>query len=197
MAEKRQATGLVISHKQGVPVYETNPSIPTPEDIKRKKPIRLGDDQKGFVINGAGEVIGTGSAAFYEFEEVDDIRFVKMYLAGVKQATGLTKAGLAVFELVYHLVQENPNDDRVNLSFLMAAKKIEGLSERTYYRGLRELLEREFLFRSPYDGTFFINVRFMFNGDRLAFVKGYKRKPSKPTLPSPQQDLFAMDKQGE
>jgi hypothetical protein len=39
------------------------------------------------------------------------------------------------------------------------------------------LLEKEFLFRSPYDGTVFVNIRFMFNGDRLAFVKGYKRKP--------------------
>jgi hypothetical protein len=43
---------------------------------------------------------------------------------------------------------------------------------------LRELLEKEFLFRSPYDGTFFVNIRFMFNGDRLAFVKGYKLRNS-------------------
>ncbi len=44
-------------------------------------------------------------------------------------------------------------------------------------------MEKEFLFRSPYDGTFFVNIRFMFNGDRLAFVKGYKLKKDQPTLP--------------
>jgi hypothetical protein len=53
----------------------------------------------------------------------------------------------------------------------------------TYRRGLRELLEKEFLFRSPNPGLFFVNIRFMFNGDRLAFVNGYKLKKDHPTLP--------------
>jgi hypothetical protein len=26
------------------------------------------------------------------------------------------------------------------------------------------------------EGVFFVNIRYMFNGDRLAFVKGYQRK---------------------
>jgi hypothetical protein len=34
-------------------------------------------------------------------------------------------------------------------------------------------LKKEFLYRSPWDGTFFVNIRYMFNGDRLAFVKAY------------------------
>jgi hypothetical protein len=53
----------------------------------------------------------------------------------------------------------------------------------TYRRGLRELLEKEFVFRSPNPGLFFVNIRFMFNGDRLAFVKGYKLKKDQPMLP--------------
>jgi ornithine carbamoyltransferase len=36
----------------------------------------------------------------------------------------------------------------------------------------------EFLYRSPSDGVFFVNIRFMFNGDRLAFVKSYHLKGS-------------------
>ena len=32
-------------------------------------------------------------------------------------------------------------------------------------------------------GLFFVNIRFMFNGDRLAFVKGYRLKKEQPTLP--------------
>ncbi|MGN6727614.1 MAG: hypothetical protein ACTHLZ_16975, partial [Tepidisphaeraceae bacterium] len=31
-------------------------------------------------------------------------------------------------------------------------------------------------YRSPSDGVFFVNIRFMFNGDRLAFVKSYHLK---------------------
>ena len=129
----------------------------------------------------------------YEWEEVDKERFVKLYLAGLKQAAGLSKAGLAVFELVYRQLQSRPGQDTITLSILTS-----GMKKTAYYTGLRELLEKEFLFRSPYDGTFFVNIRFMFNGDRLAFVKGYRLQkddqqpelpldaPSPPALPAPE-----------
>jgi hypothetical protein len=179
MTEERQHQSLVISTKKGVPVYAKNPSVPNPDDIRRRKPVRFGDDKRGFIVDGGnGDVVGVGGMNFYEFEEVDNAKFVKMFLAGIKQAAGLSKAGLSVFELVYTFIQENPNTDRVELSFYGASQQIKGLLERTYQRGLRELLDREFLFRSPVDGVFFVNIRYMFNGDRLAFVKGYRRKGS-------------------
>lgn len=176
MTDNSQKNALIINHKKGVPVYEKNPSIPDPDGIKKRRPVRLGNEKKGFVIDGAGEVLGVGAGAFYEFEEVDDTRFVKFFLDGVKQAAGLSKSGLALFELVYRQVQDHPNTDKVEISFYSAGKKIAELTERTYQRGLRDLLDREFLYRSPSDGVFFVNIRYMFNGDRLAFVKGYKRK---------------------
>ncbi|WP_446812295.1 hypothetical protein ACH50O_23555 (plasmid) [Methylomonas sp. 2BW1-5-20] len=177
MTENNQKDALIISHKKGVPVYATNPSVPDPDSIKKRRAVKFGDDKRGFVVdNGSGEVLSVGGMGFYEFEEVDNARFVKLFLAGLKQAAGLSKAGLAVFELIYSHIQNNPNSDKVELSFYTASNRIEGLNERTYQRGLRELLEKEFLFRSPSDGVFFINIRYMFNGDRLAFVKGYRRK---------------------
>jgi hypothetical protein len=79
-----------------------------------------------------------------------------------------------VFELVYNQLRENPGKDTVLLDSLSS-----GLEERTYQRGLRELFEKEFLFRSTNPGLFFVNIRFMFNGDRLAFVKGYRLKDTR------------------
>lgn len=189
MTENSQKKDLVISYKKGVPVYETNPSVPDPDSIKKRKPVRFGDDKRGFVVDGgSGEILSVGGVGFYEFEEVDNTRFVKLFLDGVKQAAGLSKAGLAMFELVYRQMQGNPGSDRVSISYYMAGKEISGLTERTYQRGLRELLDREFLYRSPYDGVFFVNIRYMFNGDRLAFVKGYKRKNGGSKL----KDVAAM-----
>jgi hypothetical protein len=191
MTENSQKDALIISHKKGVPVYATNPSIPDPDSIKKRKAVKFGDDKKGFVVDsGNGEVLSVGGMGFYQFEEVDETRFVKLFLDGMKQAAGLSKAGLSIFELIYRQVQDNPNNDKVELSFYAAANKIDGLNERTYQRGLRELLEREFLFRSPTEGVFFVNIRYMFNGDRLAFVTGYKRKSAK-AKPTNQLDLFA------
>lgn len=164
----------VLAEKRGVPIYTTNPSIPSPDEIKKPKRARLGNEYKGLVVDsGSGEILGHGGAMVYEWEEVDKERFVKLYLAGLKQAAGLSKAGLAVFELVYNQLQQRPGQDTITLSLLTSNMK-----KSAYYAGLRELLEKEFLFRSPYDGTFFVNIRFMFNGDRLAFVKGYRLKDS-------------------
>jgi hypothetical protein len=164
-----------IDERRGIPIYKTNPSIPQPGEITRSKRNQIGPEHKGFVINASGEVLGNGVALAYEWEEVDDERFVKLFLAGLKQATGLSKPGLAVFELVYNELRNSPKQDTVQLSVLTA-----GLKKTTFYEGLRDLLKREFLFRSPYEGTFFINIRYMFNGDRLAFVKAYSRNGATP-----------------
>ncbi len=167
MAENNQNQAKVIRQKRGVPVYTTNPSIPAREDISRYRRTRIGNDQKGLVIDkGTGEVLGHGGAYMYEFEEVDRERFVKLFLSGLKQAAGLSKAGLAVFEIVYQQIRESRNSDKVQLSFYRASQQIKELNDRTYQRGLRELLDKEFLFRSPEDGTFFVNIRYMFSGDR-------------------------------
>ena len=176
MSEKGQFDKDIIGKKQGLPIYKSNPSVPDRSSITRHKKQRFGDERRGFVVDQhTGEVLSVGGAGFYEFQEVDDTKFVKLFLAGIKQAVGLSKSGLALFEIVYNQLQEKPGDDTVMLSYFLVSEKIEGLNERTYQRGLRELLSKEFLFRSPADGMYFVNIKFMFNGDRLAFVKGYQR----------------------
>ena len=184
MAENNQKRAEVIRQKRGVPVYTKNPSIPAKEDIARLRRTRIGNEHKGVVIDrGTGEVLGRGGAYFYEFEEVDKERFVKLFLSGFKQAAELSKAGLLVFGVVYQQMRDNPNSDEVQLSFYRASQQVKDLNDRTYQRGLRELLDKEFVFRSPEDGTFFINIRYMFNGDRLNYVKSYYLKNPQPSLP--------------
>jgi hypothetical protein len=179
MNKNDQLSNRAVDERYGVPVYQTNPSIPSESEIKRSKRAQIGTETKGLVVDsGTGEILGHGGAIAYEWEEVDKERFVKLYLAGLKQAAGLSKAGLAVFETVYKQVRERPGQDTVPLDSYSS-----GLHPVTYRRGLRELLEKEFLFRSPNPGLFFVNIRFMFNGDRLAFVKGYKIKKDQPLLP--------------
>ena len=107
----------IIREKHGIPVYRTNPSIPDTGEIARAKRVQIGDTHKGLVVdNGTGEILGRGGAMVYEWEEVDKERFVKLYLAGLKQASGLSKAGLAVFEIVYAALRETPGRDTVLLS---------------------------------------------------------------------------------
>ena len=196
MTQSGQVQELEVEEekKWGVAVYTSNPSVPSADEIKKMKRVKLGDERRGLVVdNGTGEILGHGGALVYEWEEVDKERFVKLYLAGLRQAAGLSKAGLSVFEIVYNELRNKPGDDTVLLS-----QKSSGMERRSYHRGLRELLEKEFLFRSPFPGMFFVNIRFMFNGDRLAFVNGYRLKGAEgqgelplggaPALPSPKNE---------
>ena len=180
MTEDRQnpasPASNMITTKRGFPVYRTNPSVPSTSGLPtRTRRINV-PGGKGAVIvdNSTGELKGLGGMGFWWEEEVDSTRFVKLFLDGIKQAAGLSKTGIQVFELIYKEMRLNPGSDEIKLNQYVARDY--GISDRTYQRGVRELLEKEFLFRSPSDGVFFVNIRFMFNGDRLAFVKSYHLK---------------------
>lgn len=188
MTDERQVETLApnqVSMKRGFPVYRTNPSVPQANELPtRSKRINVpGGNAAVIVDNTSGEIKGLGGIGFWWQEEVDRTRFVKMFLDGIKQAAGLSKTGIQVFELVYMQMRANPGKDEIKLNQYFAREH--GLSDRTYQRGVRELLEKEFLYRSPSDGVFFVNIRFMFNGDRLAFVRSYHLKASdrQPELP--------------
>jgi hypothetical protein len=50
-----------------------------------------------------------------------------------------------------------------------------GMSEKTFQRGLKELLEKRFI--SPKDTvSFWTNPALFFKGDRVMFVKEYRRR---------------------
>jgi len=200
MTEERQIfeqPGNQLTTKRGFPVYRTNPSVPSANGMPtRSKRFHVPGGKASMIVdNSTGEIKGIGGMGFWWDEEVDSTRFVKLFLDGIKQAAGLSKTGIQVFELVYHQMRENPGSDEIKLNQYVA--KDHGMSDRTYQRGVRELLEKEFLYRSPSDGVFFVNIRFMFNGDRLAFVKSYHLKGSSrqselplrqvPSLPSPSE----------
>lgn len=170
MAPKSQA----VASFRGQPAYDSNPSIPDSRAIGKRRPRRIGDKKKGVVLDDStGEVLGPGGAIFYEMEEVDEERFVKLFLSGLKKAAGLSKAGHTLFEHIYRQMLDNPNTDEVQLSPVVPPGD---MSRATYFRALAELLEAKILYRSIYGGIFYVDVNCMFNGDRLAFVKGYHLK---------------------
>ena len=186
MADDRQGAE-VLGERRGVPIYESNPSIPAKGGMTRIRKRQIGNEHRGLVVDDRDRemILGHGTAIAYELEEVDAERFVKLFIAGLKQATGLSKAGLSLFEVVYQQLRENKDNDKIEMSLYRARKHVPGLVDRTYQRGLRELLDRQFLFRSPSEGVFFVNIQYMFNGDRLAFVKAYQLKGTRPPQDQP------------
>jgi hypothetical protein len=190
--------GVVGKSKRGFKRYETNPSVPPAGSLaSRTKRVEVPGGKAAVIIDSSsGEIRGIGGMGFWWDEEVDRGQFVKLFLDGIKQAAGLSKAGMKVFEVVYNQVRRNPGKDKIELNYYLARKYGLEMPERTFRHGLRQLLEKEFIYESLVSEVFFVNIRYMFNGDRLAFVRTYHVKrpadqgelplaESTPALPAP------------
>jgi len=134
------------------------------------------------LVNSNDGEITTRIAGFWEAEEVDATKFVKLFVKGVKALKELTGAGTKVFEVLYIRVQENIGKDQVFMSFAAVDQVLTPMSAPTYDRGMRELMEKGFIAATPVQGWYWLNPSFVWNGDRLAFVKEYRRTATKKTV---------------
>lgn len=158
-----------------------NPLVESKEIKVKKRYVRTSSAQE--VMNTqTGEI--SGVAAIHIVEERDDVEFVKVFADGVKAAFALTVTANRVFQAVLAIYQNTPMKggyaeavelfwfgDGLNGSTL-------DMSEYTFQRGLRELLDKGFL--APKSSSlFWVNPSLFFKGDRVAFVKEYRRRVKK------------------
>jgi len=118
---------------------------------------------------------------------------VKLFVRGVKALKELTGAGTKVFEVLYLRVQENIGKDQVYMAFAAVDQALTPMSNPTYDRGMRELIEKGFIAATPMQGVFWLNPSFVWNGDRLAFVKEYRRAAPGKAIKEPARDPRTLD----
>lgn len=161
--------------RRGASVYAENPSVSKALTTTktRKKRISNKKGDKFMIVSHEGEVMAP--AGFHEIIEVDNTQFIKLYAQGVKAFADLSKTATIIFELVVSEMQENIGKDELFISSQLA--EIKGINPRTFLRGMKELISKEFLFESAKGGNwYFINVNYFFNGNRLGFLKEYRLK---------------------
>jgi AraC-like DNA-binding protein len=180
-----------IATRRGVVLYEHNPFM---SDVGVKTKTRKVMSRKGdmmLVSSETGE-IKSQIAGFWEAEEVDPTKFVKLFVNGVKALAELTNAGTRVFELLYTEMQEHVGKDVVYLSYSASATAL-NISRSTFSRGLKELIEKRFLAAQPGPGLYWVNPDFIWNGDRLTFVKEYRRTTNKKNLIDERQHALPLE----
>lgn len=124
-----------------------------------------------------------GASVIRTIEEKDEGEFVKVFAAGVAASFGLSKTAQKVFQAVLMVYQAAPMHggfaDTVYLKWFdegLCGHAIE-MSEKTFRRGLKELLMLGFLSpRTP--SVYWINPALFFKGSRVLFVQEYRRKAS-------------------
>lgn len=153
---------------------------------------RITNNRGGLMVKSeTGETIAP-IAGFWHAEEVDSTKFVKLYMNGVKAFADLSKTGAKFFEILYYEIQNNIGKDKLYLSFATTNQDMVKIGKATFYRGLEELIEKKFIAPTEQVGWYWLNPDYVWNGDRLSFVKTYvKKQESKiPVRDTKTIDLF-------
>lgn len=178
--------------RRGLTVYPRNPFVVG--GMVKTKTKRLTNKKGDFMVVGeTGEIVAP-IAGFWQAQEVDAAKFVKLYVNGVRAFKELTNAGTRVFEVLYLEVQKNIGQDRVYLSFTTLDDGIK-LSQATFTRGMRELIDKGFVAPTEAIAWYWLNPDFMWNGDRLAFVREYRKKGGTYADPRQQDLLLSFENQ--
>lgn len=105
-----------------------------------------------------------------------------MFGEGVKTMYGLTRTGTRVFQAILDEYQSTKMNggygDAIYLNWFsggLCGREMV-MSEKTFNRGLKELLINKFISpRSP--KLYWVNPALFFKGDRVALIREYRRKP--------------------
>lgn len=161
-----------------------NPLV-EPQEIRTKRRLVKSGRSEDLVNPATGEV--SGVAAIHQVEERDDAEFVKVFAAGVSASYDLTKTAQRVFQVVLDQYQRTPMSkgfaDSIELFWFgdgIEGRDV-GMSERTFRRGLIELLEKRFLYPKT-SSSYWTNPALFFKGDRVMFIKEYRRRKSQDSI---------------
>jgi hypothetical protein len=164
-----------VTKRRGLVLHKMNPFMER-GIIEKTKTKRVTNKRGDMLVMGETGEIVSGVAGFWQAQEVDATQFIKLFVQGVKAFKDLTGSGTKVFEVLYIEMQKNMNKDQVFISYSKVDQTTNPMSETTYTRGMKELVAKEFLAASPVQGWFWINPSYLWNGDRLAFVREYRKK---------------------
>lgn len=173
MKEKKEVVEKPKKSRRGFLRYKENPFLlPAVTNTNSgTKKVTSNKDKLLIISEKTGEQLA--GAGFFHYEEVDKTQFLKLYINGVKALTELSSSGTKVFEVLYRTVQDNMNKDKVLIAYDLIDQDIVSISESTFFRGMKELIEKKFIAETTIQNLYFINPDYIFNGDRLSFVKTF------------------------
>ena len=138
--------------------------------------------RREYVDPVTGEV--SAAAVVHRVKQVDDAEFVKVFAEGVRAMYGLSKTGMRVFQAILHEYQNTKMNggyaDAIYLHWFddgLCGENVD-MSEKTFNRGLKELLLNKFLAPKS-QNMYWVNPALFFKGDRVALIREYKKSSTK------------------
>jgi hypothetical protein len=147
--------------------YEVNPSIKELREVLRYNPRYVEGEINAKYVDDNLQTIIVKGAGHYEDRFHDNEKFIKTYTASFKELRSLSSVASDMYYFIADILSKKVGVDRVAVSksefFKYSGKK----SDVSYYKALKELLVKNFIYRIiGEDSIFFINVRYFYNGNR-------------------------------
>lgn len=176
-SRKEQAKRRQQLTVRDAPQHHENPfmrSVST--DVRGKKKFYNVIAKGDHIVSAEGEIRQGMGVEHKVVKVVDDAEFVKVFANGVAGIYDLNTPGKKVFGYLLEVVQANPNIDRIYLFFMDAMEEPWRISKPVFFRGLAELLLKNFIAKSNAPNMFYLNPMMVWNGDRFRFVQEYLRE---------------------
>ena len=185
------------SRRPGIEVYRENPFWQPMQVQVGKKRITVAGGVHISDDDNAGEAVR--HSGIHIIEDVDRDQFVKLYTKNMKIFFDLRPTTQKVLMAVLAAIQKFKDADFIFLTWFdvedYSEKHALKISEPSFHRAMRELLEKGFLAESEVPGRFWINPHLFFNGDRMTFVREWRIKESSKPVES-KKDKETAQEQG-
>jgi hypothetical protein len=123
----------------------------------------------------SGEVAGMTTIA--QRIEVDAEEFVKLFTKDISVFFDFTPTAIRTFAVLLKAVQKSAiNRDKVYFRYEELELANCNLPSSVFYRGIKELIDKQFLAKAEAPNWYFLNPSLIFNGDRARFIKEYHIK---------------------
>lgn len=165
------AVDKVVTSLKNVTRYSENPLL-MPNEIKLKHQMVKSQRSRELIDPVSGEIHGVHTVMIKKV--VDSERFAKIYLDGVGSAFELGSPARKVFKVILKSCMKD--SDRLYLHFMDVEHVDGGMSEKTFQRGLKELIQKNFLAADVRPAWYWINPHIFFNGDRVRFLTEYVKE---------------------
>jgi hypothetical protein len=192
--EDKNDKAIVNTGIRSAAKYSENPFLngtPVTQIAGRKKKYSIASKNNHTITDRAGQVVGGVEHTIVKV--VDDTQFVKVFADGIVGIYDLNRPGGKVFRYLFDEVQKNKNIDKIYLYFMDAQEEPWSISKPVFFKGMAELLAKNFIARSSNPNMFYLNPAMIWNGDRFKFVQEYQRESTtKKQLKSAQETPLSL-----
>lgn len=176
-----QGSTEVVLSRRNLPKYKHNPFVDDHliTQLSGQKNVYYSQIARNSIVDLETGEIEPAKLQVIKKVRADKEQFVKIYTTHLKAFFELSTTAYKVLHYVLNTIQnEAINKDQVYLSLSKAQEFFDSqgskISSATYYRAMKELVEKLFIAETQQNYIYFINPKLFFNGDRVDFITKFQ-----------------------